>query len=177
MCDFYRISMPELFKIRNAPDFPAEQAAFLENLRSECFRNAQSMASILADTAERGLRFLADSLIPSFAYNSNRVLLYYMAKFLRPDRPDAGSLVEETIGLVQQNNDILRLMSSMNPLAEPLVRDRIASLRSFGLELLTGYHDPVYHGRAMAPKSAYELHASGFNCTHRPTRSFRHPRD
>lgn len=122
MCDLYRISMPELFKLRNAFDFPPEQASFLEHLRSESCRHAQGIAVILAETAAQSPRFLADSMLPGFAYNSNRVLLYYLAKFLSPDRQDAKSQTEETIGYVKSNNEVLRLISTMIPLADPLVR-------------------------------------------------------
>ncbi|KAL1866975.1 hypothetical protein VTK73DRAFT_4444 [Phialemonium thermophilum] len=120
MCDLNRIAMPELFKLHNAFVFPPDQADFLDHLQLECLRHAQNMAVILAETARRGGRFLADSLLPSFAYNGSRVMLYYVARLLDPGRPHARSLMEETIRLVQSNNEVLRTMSAMIPLADPL---------------------------------------------------------
>ena len=119
--DLYRISMPELFKLRNAIVFPPQQTHFLQEMRTQSLRSAQAMATVLADTAKFGVRFLTDSSLPGYAYNANRVMLYSVACLLDRDRPDAQRVVEETIGYVASNNRMLQLMAVMNPLAEPLV--------------------------------------------------------
>lgn len=119
MCDLYRISMPELFKLPAL--IPSEQAGFLEDLQTESFYHAQDMAIVLAEAASRGARFLADSALPTYTYNSSRVMLYYLARLIDLSRPTARMMVEDTIRHVQSNTKVLRMMSVTIPLAQPLV--------------------------------------------------------
>jgi hypothetical protein len=53
-------------------------------------------------------------------YNSNRIMLYYIARILDLSKPDSDTVITRTVELVQQNNRALRDMSLMYPLAEPL---------------------------------------------------------
>ena len=121
MCDLYRISTPELFKLKDAVAFPPAQAGFAERMRARSLHHARSIVGVLADTARQGARFLTDSQMPCYAYNADRVMLYYVARLLDKTRPDAKEVIEETIGYVETNHRILQIMAVMNPLAEPLV--------------------------------------------------------
>lgn len=121
LLDLYRISMPDLFKLRNPFYFPPNQQEFLRSLQADCYFHAQQISSILAEAASHGRRHLSDSLLPCFAYDSSRVMLYYVARLLDMSRPDAPAIVREAIKAVESNNRILRLMSPLFPLAEQLV--------------------------------------------------------
>lgn len=155
MCDLYRIAMPELFKLRNPLRFPPQQAGFLHHLQHQSIHHARSMAIVLVDTARYGARFLTDPSLPSLAYNANRVMLYYIARLLDMNRPDASAVVKDTIERVSDTNRMLQLMAKMNPLAGPLVCDRVLSDEyrvplASPLELVTKRHLLVYNVRTMA---------------------------
>lgn len=121
MLDLYRVGMPELFSLRHAFRFPPEQAAFRHHLQTRSFQHACRMATVLAQTAAQGARHLADSMTPMFAYNSSRVMLYYLVRLHDPARPDTQATVADTIRHVQSNNRVLQLASAMMPLSEPLL--------------------------------------------------------
>jgi hypothetical protein len=67
-----------------------------------------------------GVKHFADSILPSFVYNSSRIMLYYIARILDVSKPDAGTVIGRTVELVQYNNQALREMALMYPLAESL---------------------------------------------------------
>ncbi|KAL1902396.1 hypothetical protein Sste5346_001376 [Sporothrix stenoceras] len=121
MLDLYRVGMPELFSLRHAFRFPPEQSAFRHHLQTHSFQHACRMASVLSQTAAHGARHLADSMTPMFAYNSSRVMLYYLVRLHDPSRPDTQATVADTIRHVQSNNRVLQLASAMMPLSEPLL--------------------------------------------------------
>lgn len=125
LLDLYRISMPDLFKLRKPFYFPPNQQEFLQSMQADCFHHAQQIASILAEAVQHGARYLADSLLPCFAYDSSRVMLYYIARLLDVSRPDAQSIIKDAISAVESNSRILRIMSSLFPLADSLVRYRL----------------------------------------------------
>ena len=120
MCDLYRVSMPELFKLKDY--FSGEQPEYVKRLQYESLRHAQTMGHVLAGTAEQGPRFLADSMLASYAYNAARVMMYYIARLLDVDQPGAQGIVRETVKSVESCIEALRMMSMFGALAEPLVR-------------------------------------------------------
>ncbi|KAK7419423.1 hypothetical protein QQX98_003375 [Neonectria punicea] len=120
LLDLYRISMPDLFKLRKPFYFPPNQQEFLRSLQADCFHHARQIASILAEAVKHGTRLVADSLLPCFAYDSSRVMLYYIARLLDLSRPDAEGLVTDAIDAVESNSKILRTMSALFPLADSL---------------------------------------------------------
>jgi hypothetical protein len=121
LLDLYRISMPELFKLIKPFYFPPNQEEFLQSLQADCFYHAQQIATILAEAVQHGARYLADSLLPCFAYDSSRVMLYYIARLLDLSRPDAETIVVDAINAVESNSKILRTMAALFPLADSLV--------------------------------------------------------
>lgn len=146
LLDLYRISMPDLFKLKKPFNFPPNQHEFLQSLQADCFFHAQQIATILAEASRHGARHLADSLLPCFAFDSNRVMLYYVARLLDLKRPDAQKIITDAIHAVESNNRILRIMSSLFPLADSLVcfgpfhnrRNLLADERASVLRLRAG---------------------------------------
>ncbi|UPL03922.1 hypothetical protein LCI18_014856 [Fusarium solani-melongenae] len=120
LLDLYRISMPDLFKLIKPFYFPPNQQEFLQSLQADCFYHAQQIASILSEAVRHGARYLADSLLPCFAYDSSRVMLYYIARLLDLSRPDAETIVADAINAVESNSKILRTMAALFPLADSL---------------------------------------------------------
>ncbi|KAM5353832.1 hypothetical protein ACJ41O_000482 [Fusarium nematophilum] len=120
LLDLYRISMPDLFKLIKPFYFPPNQQEFLQSLQADCFYHAQQIASILSEAVQHGERYLADSLLPCFAYDSSRVMLYYIARLLDLSTPDAETIVADAINAVESNSKILRKMAALFPLADSL---------------------------------------------------------
>jgi hypothetical protein len=120
LCDIHRIALPDLYRNQEPFIFPPEQQAFKARLQMVCFEHAQRMSILVATVLQHGIKYFADPILPSFVYNSNRIMLYYIARILDVSKPDSETVITRTIELVQQNNKALRDMSLMYPLAEPL---------------------------------------------------------
>ncbi|KAH8724439.1 fungal-specific transcription factor domain-containing protein [Phaeosphaeriaceae sp. PMI808] len=120
MCDVHRISLPDLYKNQEPFAFPPQQQPFVAHLQSVCFEHAQHMSTLVSRILQHGVKHFADSILPSFVYNSSRIMLYYIARILDLSKPDAGAIINRTVELVQQNNKALREMTLMYPLAETL---------------------------------------------------------
>lgn len=120
LCDIHRIALPDLYRNQQPYQFPAEQHAFMSRLQNICFEHAQLMSVLVATILQHGIKHFADPILPSFVYNSNRIMLYHIARILDLSKPDSRTVIARTIELVQQNNKALREMSLMYPLAEPL---------------------------------------------------------
>ncbi|UNI16376.1 hypothetical protein JDV02_002812 [Purpureocillium takamizusanense] len=118
--ELYKITMPDLFKLPKPVVFPPEHHEFLRTMQANCYYHAAQIADILAEAAEHGARLLSDSLLPFFIYDSSRVMLYYVARLLDPTRPDAETKMREAIRAVESNNRVLRLMSTLFPIASSL---------------------------------------------------------
>ena len=122
LCDLHRISLPNLFKIREPFVFPPEKNEFMTKLQAICFEHAKQLSMLTSTILQYGVKFLADPILPSFIYNSNRVMLYYIARILDRSKHEARTVAARTIELVELNIQALRAMSRLYPLAEPLVR-------------------------------------------------------
>lgn len=134
--------MPDLFKLRKPFYFPPNQQQFLQALQAGCFHHARKIASILEEAIKHGIRLLADSLLPCFAYDSSRVMLYYIARLLDLHRPEAEEIVKDAIDAVESNGKILRAMSALFPLAEVLVRGiRSCTLKATNIRRLRRQRD------------------------------------
>lgn len=121
LCDLHRIALPNLFKMREPFEFPPEQFEFMAILQTTCFENAQRVSVLTSTILQHGIKYLADPILPSFVYNSSRIMLYYIARILDRSKQDAETTTTRTLELVELNNRALRAMSQMYPLAEPLV--------------------------------------------------------
>ncbi len=120
MCDVHRIALPDLYKNQEPFVFPATAQAFVGHLQETCFEHAQRMSVLVSTILQHGVKHFADSILPSFVYNSSRIMLYYIARLLDISKPGASTLIGRTLELVQQNNNALREMILMYPLAESL---------------------------------------------------------
>ncbi|KAL1596463.1 hypothetical protein SLS60_009109 [Paraconiothyrium brasiliense] len=120
LCDLHRIALPNLFKMREPFEFPPEQFGFMAKLQVTCFENAQRVSVLTSTILQHGVKYLADPILPSFVYNSSRIMLYYIARILDRSKQDAETTTTRTLELVELNNRALRAMSQMYPLAEPL---------------------------------------------------------
>jgi hypothetical protein len=120
MCDVHRIALPDLYKNQDPFAFPPQQQEFVLHLQSVCFDHAQRMSVLVSTILQHGVKHFADSILPSFVYNSSRIMLYYIARILDLSKPDAGTIISRTVELVQSNNKALREMTVMYPLAETL---------------------------------------------------------
>jgi hypothetical protein len=120
MCDVHRIALPDLYKHQDPFAFPPQQSEFVAHLQSVCFDHAQQLSVLVSTILQHGVKHFADSILPSFVYNSSRIMLYYIARILDLSKPDAGTIINRTVELVQHNNRALREMTLMYPLAETL---------------------------------------------------------
>ncbi|EQK98579.1 N-terminal binuclear Zn cluster-containing/DNA binding domain-containing protein [Ophiocordyceps sinensis CO18] len=118
--ELYKLTMPDLFKLAKPFVFPPEHREFLQTAQANCYYHARRITHILADAAEHGTRFLSDSLLPFFVYDSSRVMLYYVARLLDPNWTDAETKMKDAIRAVENNSRVLRLMSTLFPIAQSL---------------------------------------------------------
>ncbi|KAM3505502.1 hypothetical protein MY10362_002907 [Beauveria mimosiformis] len=118
--ELYKLSMPDLFKLSKPLSIPPEHQEFFQAAQSNCYHHAQQIADILAEAADHGARLLSDSLLPYFVYDSSRVMLYYVARLLDPNRLDAQDKVRDAIHAVESNNRVLRMMVALFPIAQSL---------------------------------------------------------
>ncbi|KAK0760919.1 hypothetical protein N5P37_005860 [Trichoderma harzianum] len=118
--ELYKLSMPDLFKLPKPLVVPPEHHEFLQSAQANCYHHAQQIADILAEAADHGANLLSDSLLPYFVYDSSRVMLYYVARLLDPNRPDAQSKLGDAINAVESNRRVLRMMSALFPIAQSL---------------------------------------------------------
>lgn len=127
ICDLYRLGAPALYKLRAAFDFPPEQRHFLRHLQQVLFDAARSLASIIGETARHGPRMLADSWLPTILYDSCRIMIYHLTQILDPESESTKSLIVSTIPLLRDNIKGLRLMGSLNSIANSLVSQTFSS--------------------------------------------------
>lgn len=127
--ELYKLSMPDLFKLSKPLSVPPEHQEFFQAAQANCYHHAQQIADILAEAADHGARLLSDSLLPYFVYDSSRVMLYYVARLLDPNRIDAQDKVRDAINAVESNNRVLRMMVALFPIAQSLVSPRESSAR------------------------------------------------
>jgi hypothetical protein len=113
----------ELFKISEQFSFPPEELPFMRNLQKVCFEEAQQISELFATIVRHGAKYLSDPILPSFVYNSSKIILYYVARVLDVSKPDAASTITTAIAHVENNVEALRAMTLMYPDAEALVSD------------------------------------------------------
>lgn len=121
ICDLYRLGAPALYKLRAAFDFPPSQQGFLRNLQEVLFDAARTLATIVGETAHHGSRMLADSWLPTITYDSCRIMVYHLTQILDPRTEEAKKAMTETLPLLRSNIKCLRIMGSLNVIANSLV--------------------------------------------------------
>lgn len=128
LCDLYRIGMPELFKLRTPIDFPPEQTEFLRHCQQTCFESAKSVSTVISSALKHGINMLADTWMCTIAYDSTRVMLYYLTQVLDSRGEHARLLLKDTMPLLQANVKALRLMIPMFVTAEYCVCSFLRSM-------------------------------------------------
>lgn len=121
ICDLYRLGAPALYKLRAAFEFPPEQHEFLRHLQQVLFDAARALASIIGQTARHGPRMLADSWLPTIVYDSCRIMIYHLTQVLDPELESTKRLTLSAIPLLRNNIGALKLMGSLNAIANTLV--------------------------------------------------------
>lgn len=122
LCDLYRIAMPALFKIRAPIEFPPEQRKFLQDCQQTCFDGAKHVAIVISGAMRHSRNMLADTWMCTIAYDSSRVMLYYLTQILDTNEGKAKELFGDTIQLLHSNLKALKLMIPMFATAEQCVR-------------------------------------------------------
>lgn len=121
MCDFYRIGTPDLYKLRSAFHFPPEVSNFQRHLQFALFKEGRTLAAILAEAERHGPRMLADTWLPTIAYDSNRIMLFYLTQVTDTMGMSKKDLVVSTIPYLQSNLKALKTMRATNAVADGLV--------------------------------------------------------
>ncbi|KAJ5976673.1 hypothetical protein N7501_000015, partial [Penicillium viridicatum] len=134
VCDLYRLGAPALYKLRAAFDFPPEQSDFLQHLQQVLFDAARALATIIGQAAAHGPRMLADSWIPTIAYDSCRIMVYHLTQILDPLSDNAKALALAAIPLLRSNINALKLMGSLNAIAASLASAAETMLDRSGIE-------------------------------------------
>ena len=122
MCDLYRLGAPALYKLRSAFQFPPEQSRFLQDMQLCLFKEARTLAAILAATERHGPGLIGDTWLPTIAYDSNRIMLYYLTEVVGPTEEKRKEFVMGTIPYLQSNVKALKTMRATNAVADSLVR-------------------------------------------------------
>ncbi|CAG8879372.1 unnamed protein product [Penicillium nalgiovense] len=134
VCDLYRLGAPALYKLRAAFDFPPEQADFLQHLQQVLFDAARALATIIGQAAGHGPHILADSWLPTIAYDSCRIMVYHLTQILDPRSENAKALALATIPLLHGNINALKSMGSLNAIASTLSSAAETMLDRSGIE-------------------------------------------
>lgn len=121
MCDLYRIGMPALYKLRSAFHFPPEQGQYQKQLQWSLFREARTLAAIIAEGQRHGPGTIGDSWLPTIAYDSNRIMLFYLTQLIDSPTSSKRELVLSTIPYLHSNLKALKSMMSTNVVAKGLV--------------------------------------------------------
>ena len=121
MCDFYRIGMPKLFRLRSPIRFPPEQHAFLQNVQDRCFNHAKAVANVFAEVEAHHAWTLADQWLPTVAYDSSRVMVYYITQIVGLRAENSQDIWKETALHLQANLRAQRSMIPMYSMSQPLV--------------------------------------------------------
>lgn len=120
--ELYKISMPVLFGLGGAPEWPPAQQELLQALQADCYFHARQVSRLIAEAAEHDGRLLSDSMLPLFLYDSSRIMLYYAGMLLDRARVDAADRLDEAVAAVTENARLLREMMPMFPISESFVR-------------------------------------------------------
>ncbi|KAF4963495.1 hypothetical protein FSARC_8504 [Fusarium sarcochroum] len=133
MLDFYRIGTPDLFKLRSPFNFPPERHGFQRHLQYALFKEARTLAAIIAEAEQHGPRMIGDTWFPTIAYESNRVMLFYLTQVTDPLGMNKRDLVLSTIPYLQSNLKALKTMCATNAMAENLSRGAENMLQKLGV--------------------------------------------
>jgi hypothetical protein len=125
--------MPKLFKLRKPISPPPEQSLFMQNCQHTCVQHAQKVASVIAEAMKHGTNILADTWTETIAYDSTRVMLYYITDILGASTDRGKETVDRVTPLLRSNIKALGSMVRMFATSRTLVRCECWSLRHHNL--------------------------------------------
>ncbi|VUC24396.1 unnamed protein product [Clonostachys rosea] len=134
MCDLFRIGTPAVYKLKSSFHFPPEQRAFQKELQWTLFKSARTLAAIIAEAERHGPRMIGDSWLPTIAYDSNRIMLFYLTQLSDSPRSSKSELIINTIPYLQSNLKALKTMKTMNVVADGLARAAEEILEKLGVD-------------------------------------------
>ncbi|KIW21255.1 hypothetical protein PV08_01835 [Exophiala spinifera] len=176
ICDLYRISTPQLYRLQIRWQYPRE---FQDHLQTTMFQRAQDCASILRDALNHGAKILADTWLPSVAFDSNRVMIHYVTRIMGLSTDQGKTVLKEVIPHVNSNLDCLEAMQSITSMAGPFYQAARRMLIESGLGSLSSSRhiapDHVDHDSDSASKSSREgtPNQTTFDTVLQPTSIFR----
>lgn len=115
--DLYRIALPKLYRLRPPWECTDDFAA---RLQDTIFLHAQNCSTVLADASRHGIKTLADTWLPSIAFDGNRLMLYYITQILGLGTEKGQMALAECMPYCRSNLELLRSMQSMSAMAESL---------------------------------------------------------
>ena len=111
LCDLYRLGVPALYNLRSAFHFPPEQLEFRKRLQWSLFTAARTLATIITEGGQHGPSIISDTWLPTIAYDSIRIMLYYLSQINEP--PPGQSKRGVMITTLSSLKGILRAMNTM----------------------------------------------------------------
>lgn len=121
ICDLHRIGdprlMPSLFRLHFSIDSLPAQRPFLRHCRKTCFEHAKRVATILAQAARHGTRMLADSWLCTAAYETIRIMLFYITRdnngHIAINLNTEAETLKEVCSMINSNLTVLYLMKPL----------------------------------------------------------------
>ena len=82
--------------------------------------HAQRCSTVLADASRHGVKTLADTWLPSIAFDGNRLMLYYITQIIGLDTDKGQLALAECMPYCRSNLELLKSMQSLSAMAESL---------------------------------------------------------
>ena len=121
ICDLYRLGTPALYKLRSTIHFPPDKIQFLRHLQWCLFKEARTLAALIAEGHRHGPRIIGDTWLPTITYDSSRIMLFYLTQISDIDEARKKELVVNTIPYLHSNSEALKAMRATNAVADGLV--------------------------------------------------------
>lgn len=115
--DLYRIAMPKLYRL--SPPWSCADD-FRARLQETIFIHAQRCSTVLADASRHGIKTLADTWLPSIAFDGNRLMLYYITQIIGLKSEKGQRILNECMPYCRSNLQLLGSMKSMSAMADSL---------------------------------------------------------
>ena len=93
----------------------------MREVQHGCFEHAKSIAEIFSQAAKYGASTLADTWFSTVAFDSSRVMLYYLSSVVGIGDEHKAAIWKETAWHLEANLYVLKLMVPMYAMAQPLV--------------------------------------------------------
>lgn len=109
--------MPKLYRLR--PPWRCSDE-FRARLQETIFVHAQRCSTVLADASRHGIKTLADTWLPSIAFDGNRLMLYYITQILGLDTDRGQVALADCMPYCRSNLELLSSMQAISAMADSL---------------------------------------------------------